>query len=307
VLSDLTLFAVDTPASLSPRPVAVSAPLTRDICGHTSPHAFAYYDPTGRCLRMSQGTFDWDSQMSSPILPASGLMRNGSCYQRQLLVPRTSATGCSWWPTPEASDGTGGRRDAELGGTRPSGTKRAITLGTAVMWPTPRAERAGRAATVYPGTVSGTSHARQADGGHGDLEEEVARRQMWPTPTANNYECEPEVFLPRREREKNKGRNGNGFGLTLGMAARLWPTPTSRDWKGQNQRNDQTCLPGAVASWPTPTARLGDQRGPQAKRFFDPARSNDLDDAVAASGASGSLNPNFVEWLMGLPKNWTVV
>lgn len=35
-------------------------------------------------------------------------------------------------PTPESSDATGGRRSAELGGMRPSGAKRAITLGTAL-------------------------------------------------------------------------------------------------------------------------------------------------------------------------------
>jgi hypothetical protein len=44
------------------------------------------------------------------------------------------------------------------------------------LWPTPRAERAGRSVKLYVGTVSGASHARQANGGHGDLEEEVARR-----------------------------------------------------------------------------------------------------------------------------------
>jgi hypothetical protein len=44
------------------------------------------------------------------------------------------------------------------------------------LWPTPRAERAGRSVKLYRGTVSGASHARQANGGHGDLEEEVARR-----------------------------------------------------------------------------------------------------------------------------------
>jgi hypothetical protein len=36
-------------------------------------------------------------------------------------------------------------------------------------------------------------------------------------------------------------------------------------------------------SWPTPTHRLGMARGAQAKRYHDPARSNDLDDAVAAT------------------------
>lgn len=45
------------------------------------------------------------------------------------------------WPTAEKSDGTGGRISAELGGLRPSGAKRAVTLATAVhhharLWPT---------------------------------------------------------------------------------------------------------------------------------------------------------------------------
>jgi hypothetical protein len=48
------------------------------------------------------------------------------------------------------------------------------------LWPTVRAGRAGRSVRLYAGAVSGTSHARQANGGHGDLEEEMARN--WPTP-----------------------------------------------------------------------------------------------------------------------------
>lgn len=41
---------------------------------------------------------------------------------------------------------------------------------------------------------------------------------------------------------------------------------------------------GVIKGWPTPCARLGTQRGPQAKRYTDPRRSNDLDDAVAYFG-----------------------
>lgn len=43
-------------------------------------------------------------------------------------------------PTPESSDATGGRVASELGGVRPSGSKRAVTLGTALaLLPTPDA------------------------------------------------------------------------------------------------------------------------------------------------------------------------
>lgn len=55
--------------------------------------------------------------------------------------------------------------------------------------PTPRAERAGRTVQAYPGTVSGASHARQADGGHGDLEESMGRLlavKLLPTPVAGD-------------------------------------------------------------------------------------------------------------------------
>lgn len=88
--------------------------------------------------------------------------------------------------------------------------------------------------------------------------------------------------------------------------------------------------------WPTPTARLGTARGPQAARYTDPRRSNDLDDAVAWAQerkmwptpdasphkyrlqgnsqqskrlnglAGGQLNPAWVERLMGFPAGWTL-
>lgn len=55
---------------------------------------------------------------------------------------------------------------------------------------------------------------------------------LLPTPTANLYECDQEVWEARREREKAKHQNGNGFGLTLAMAAQtLLPTPTVGDSK----------------------------------------------------------------------------
>lgn len=46
--------------------------------------------------------------------------------------PYLAATVMNLLPTPEASDATGGRVSKQLGGTRPSGSKRAITLSTAL-------------------------------------------------------------------------------------------------------------------------------------------------------------------------------
>jgi hypothetical protein len=138
------------------------------------------------------------------------------------------------------------------------------------LWPTPEANDSSG------GRVSKEMGGKRPSGAKRAIPLATAvAHAMWPTPTANNYECEPEVFLPRREREKAKGRNGNGFGLTLGMAARLWPTPSARDWKSSNASPDTM-----------------------------ERNSRPLNETVT-DGAGGSLNPTWVEWLMGFPPGWT--
>jgi hypothetical protein len=79
------------------------------------------------------------------------------------------------------------------------------------------------------------------------------------------------------------------------------PNANTKQWGGVNSLGGMA----VTGKWPTPTARLGAQRGAQAKRYSDPKRSNDLDDAVAARGIGGQLNPEWVEWLMGFPAGWT--
>jgi hypothetical protein len=96
----------------------------------------------------------------------------------------------------------------------------------------------------------------------------------------------------------------------------LWPTPTARDWKDTGDLTrvpENSLLPRVVdrverESWATPTAWLG--RRPahaegNAERWHNPERSNELSDQLAASGTTGSLNPTWVEWLMGFPTGWT--
>jgi hypothetical protein len=71
----------------------------------------------------------------------------------------------------------------------------------------------------------------------------------------------------------------------------LLPTPNASDHFGgetggtrPSGSKRQLDLPGAVTLLPTPTALLGDSRGAQAKRYLNPERSNDLDDAIAWLG-----------------------
>lgn len=68
---------------------------------------------------------------------------------------------------------------------------------------------------------------------------------LLPTPQAADY---------RRAGDFEKPERGSGGDDLVTTVARLMPTPQARDYKGRNQRDDASCLPGAVNLLPTPTA-----------------------------------------------------
>lgn len=99
-------------------------------------------------------------------------------------------------------------------------------------------------------------------------------------------------------REKAKGYNGNGHGRSLSIEVRraeqqandddgLLPTPTSRDHKGRNQRDDQTCLPGALL--PTPVAN--DYKGADPKKVTPENATKSRGEGGASSLADVCLLP----------------
>lgn len=109
----------------------------------------------------------------------------------------------------------------------------------------------------------------------------MAKHDLWPTPTVNG----------NRNRAGISPKAGDGLEHRVfkveAQERGLWPTPTVQDSEndGGPAQFERNSLPlnAAVKLWPTPTARLGVQRGPQAKRYNDPERSTELDDAVAFS------------------------
>ena len=73
----------------------------------------------------------------------------------------------------------------------------------------------------------------------------------WPTPNTGPQNDEDAKWQDRRALAKEKHGN-NGFGLTLGMATSVWPTPRATDGpKAGSPTNDN--LPAKVRRWPTPT------------------------------------------------------
>lgn len=114
---------------------------------------------------------------------------------------------------------------------------------------------------------------------------------------------------------------------TTASGSSLLPTPTTRDHKGQNQRNDDSCLHGALLS--TPQAR--DSKGAPKDKFNNACLPRDIIDCEDAwgkyeeavlrwerltrpapnptePGVSGMkrprINPAFSEWMMGWAPGW---
>ena len=95
-------------------------------------------------------------------------------------------------------------------------------------------------------------------------------------------------------------RNTPGL-LTRDIGSGLWPTPTvteNHNRKGASKTSGDG-LATAVKSWPTPTCH--DRKGESgAKRGKGAVGGPCLTMVVG-----GTLNPMWVEWLMGWPVGWT--
>ena len=214
------------------------------------------YGQRGQLLKMYQ-PFDlrglpWFFKISA----RSGIAVNGIAYPLVPLARLTRGTGSGSshmpktgsWATPRTTDGTGGPRKLDETGRRISQTN--------------------------PDLVFGANLADQV--------------RMWPTPCANTRPNEGKVRLLRAKveagelsREEAKGMlNGKDpFEAQGAVPKKMWPTPTSRDWKDGSAQ--------ACKNVPA-NCLLG--REVHSRENYQ---------------TSGALNPTWVEWLMGFPIGWT--
>ena len=130
-------------------------------------------------------------------------------------------------------------------------------------------------------TVNGTCF-QQPSSGHStyvtDSGSSVKDRTLWPTPGANDWKGSAQWGQRRRqldERVENQERD----------RSRRWPTPTSSDASGSGNRNIKGSHAHAGVSL-TDACLSGDSSTPR-------------------SVVTGTLNPTWVEWLMGFPSGWT--
>jgi DNA (cytosine-5)-methyltransferase 1 len=92
----------------------------------------------------------------------------------------------------------------------------------------------------------------------------------------------PETWLARRELVKLTANNGNGMGMPITIAVRLWPTPTSRDYRN------------GMALETVDKRQEESSRGVNLSEHIQRLERN-----------NGALNPMWVEGLMGFPLGWT--
>lgn len=146
---------------------------------------------------------------------------------------------------------------------------------------------------------------------------------LWPTPTVHGNHNQPGASAkagwglssaaklwrtPNTVDAKGGTRTGKGQ-VQLCHQVKMWPTPNVpnggrsvkhvTDWRGKsgyhNGKKVQVGLESAVRMLPTPTAA---DTGHRTKPYAQVGTPLSME-------AGGSLNPTWVEWLMGWPLGWT--
>lgn len=127
-------------------------------------------------------------------------------------------------------------------------------------------------------------------------------QSMWPTPSVGDVTGGRSV--PKGTTATGQTPDGRKVQMGLQTVVRNWPTPTREDGKsarrGKNAQGGQS-LTGMMReplAWPTPAARDWKDNGTSPSEH---ARKT----PGLAANAGGTLNPDWVEQLMGFPPDWT--
>lgn len=244
-------------------------------CGGTWRGSLARFDPATSSWRTAQPSLLEDWGESSVIWPRSGMTAGGQCWELPTLEHRISGTGSGLLlPTPSASHCE--TRPAKTWNPKSQSGRSLGCMAATGMWPTPRAGNPGS----RPNGKGGKVLAEEVEIAAG-LRQRGER--MWPTPTASAMPCEGTQRIMRKKwlagelsLEEASAIAGRDVRKAQGKVPEMWPTPTVNDSKNSTLPPSQVKhdnLPGALI-------RSGQQLG-------------------------GSLNPDWVEALMGWPPGWT--
>ena len=260
-------------SALPARAQALTAPAAE--CGATWRASWAKFDPSTSTWRTPQPSLLGDSDESSVTWPRSGMTADGQCWELPMSAPPISGIGSGLWlQTPIAAMAKNTMRSAEFAKGRAPSPQEFVR-----QWPTPVASDTGSRSKPY------------AQGGT-----PLSLAVKWPTPIATDGSKCPSDSLSRAVNPALR--------KTFRTAsAPMWPTPTvcgNHNRKGASPTSGDG-LATAVLKCATPTAR--DWRSGKASEASEATmlrNSRPLSEQIG-----GSLNPPWVEWLMGWPIGWT--
>lgn len=203
------------------------------------------------------------------------------------------------WATPTAMD------SEQAGGKVATGTTRGASLHRQMdAWATPRAEDGESAGMRHGRGVADTLIAQTRILSHSFLPglqtpmpgdsssaSDPTSRPLWPTAMTNNRTSDKAKY---QRPTSGSQRGGASFGLE--DVANLWKAPHGTTNMGED--------------WSTPRANCNVTSSKAMTPFSEGGSTSKPGLAQQAAGSATTkgkpkLNPQFVEWLMGLPIGWT--
>jgi hypothetical protein len=235
----------------------------------------------------------------------------------RLSARGTGGCGCFLWRTPNAAEpgidpallepipggemgGNNRHYNRETGRLAQFGLSQQVQLSAGqTLWRTPKADDPNHGSASEAGIVR-----RLMKGQTIRLQDQINHPGLFRTPDAG---CARGAQSAERFAESVK----EGRLLTLNdQIAHLFPTPRASDSDKELRtpggamkemsRGHGISLPSHVQIYPTPTCNDAKNNNPPSQRTENGRHSDQLNVI-----AGGSLNPDWVEWLMGFPIGWT--
>lgn len=312
----LTLSQAGSHANLFRRRENGKLKVIRGGCGRNSPVWWMRYDPESSSWRTCPDSSVPAVPRLSLILPFTATMRNGVVSLREMPEHLISDSESLSLPTPttvEPGFKVSSRNPVDKNGdpvTHPMQrwfdpeTGRLMQKGlnqVVEMFPTPtRGDGNSSGSRNTPGSKAhaGTSLTDYVRGDEGKGRQEP---EEWRTPQNRDW------------RVGEEGRDGSdGRQVNLPDQVKIWPTPKASPSGPDYARMSRPDSGGDDLA--TAVAREVTERGkqetlptPSATDWKGSSQVGQRRGQLSETVAGGSLNPRWVEWLMGFPDGWTVL